>query len=109
MAKKPTFILRRRGGKSEEVAFTPVMVIVGTTAHRLALHKDTVGDWVVSHPESGAAVIRRLTGWYKGIPVSMGKITLKQARELALFEVEALAQRIGSAKFNAALANPKPF
>ena len=109
MAKKPTFTLRRRGGATEEVAFTPLMVIAGSQAHKLALHRDSVGDWVVSDPKSGAAVVRRMTGWYKGCPVSLKAYTLKQAQAIALHEVEALIEKIGSEKFNAVLANPKPF
>jgi len=109
MAKKPTFTLRRRNGVTEEVAFTPLMVIAGSTAHKLALHRDSIGDWVVSDPKSGAAVIRRMTGWYKGCPVSMKAYTLKQAQAIALHEVEALIEKIGSDKFNRVLANPQPF
>jgi hypothetical protein len=106
---KPTFILRRRDGFAEAVPYTPLMVIVGTTAHRLALHRDNVGQWVVSDPKSGAAVIRHVHGQYKGIRVSCRGMKLSEIRQLALADVDALVQRIGSDKFNATLANPKPF
>jgi hypothetical protein len=109
MAKKPTFILRTRKGDEIETAYTPLVVIAGSTVHRLALHKDSVGDWVISDPKSGAAVIRRMTGWYKGCPVSLHGYTLKQAQQIAIGEVEALIAKIGSEKFNRVLANPKPF
>lgn len=109
MPRKPTFTLSRRDGATEDVAYTPLMVIAGTQAHKLALHKDAVGDWVVSDPKSGAAVVRRISGWYKGCPVSLKGYTLKQAQAAALAEVEALIQRVGCDKFNAVLANPKPF
>lgn len=106
---KQTFTLRRRGGGSEEVSYHALMVIAGSEAHKLALHKDNVGDWVVSDPKSGAAVIRKVAGWYKGCPVSSRSVTLSEARRLALAEVEALIDRIGSERFNQVLANPKPF
>jgi hypothetical protein len=109
MAKKPTFTLRTRTGDAIETPYTPLLVIAGSTAHKLALHRDSLGDWVVSDPRSGAAVIRRMTGWYKGCPVSLKAYTLKQAQAIALHEVEALIEKIGSDKFNRVLANPKPF
>lgn len=106
---KHTFKLLRRDGAEQSVDYDPIIVIAGTTAHKLALHKDHLGDWVVSDPKSGAAVVRRITGWYKGCPVSLGKTAKKAARMLAVAEVEALISRIGSDRFNAVLANPKPF
>ena len=109
MARKPTFTLLRRDGTAEVVAFTPLMVIAGTQVHRLALHRDALGDWVVSHPDSGAAVIRRLSGWFKGCPVSTAPYTLAEARKRAQEQVDDLIQRVGSERFNAVLANPKPF
>jgi hypothetical protein len=109
MAKKPTFTLRRRDGTAEEVAYTPLMVIVGDQAHKLALHRDNIGQWVVSDPKSGACVIRHVHGQYKGIRVSSRNLKLSEIRQLALADVDALVQRFGSSKFNAVLANPKPF
>jgi hypothetical protein len=106
---KPTFTLRRRDGITEVVPYTPVMVIVGTTAHKLALHRDNVGQWVVSDPHSGACVIRHLSGTWKGCRISANNVTLKDMRHIAHEAVELLVQRIGSDKFNATLANPKPF
>ena len=109
MSKKPTFELRRRGGGTETTPYTPLMVIAGTQAHKLALHKDSLGDWVVSHPPSGAAVVRRITGWYKGCPVSSKGLTQAQARQLALAEVDALIQRVGAARFNDVLKHQRAF
>lgn len=106
---KQVFNLARRDGTTEQVAYHALMVIAGSEAHKLALHKDNVGDWIVSDPKSGAAVIRKVPGWYKGCPVSLRGTTLKEARQLALAEVEALINRIGSERFNQVLANPKPF
>ena len=110
MAKKSVFILRRRDGSNEEVAYSPLMVIVGDQAHKLALHRDPVmGEWVVSDPKSGAAIIRRVCGVWKGIRVSSKGLSLKEIRQPALADVDALVQRVGSARFNEALANPKLF
>lgn len=106
---KQTFTLRRRGGGIEEVSYHALMVIAGAEVHKLALHKDIVGDWVVSHPASGACVVRKIPGWYKGCPVSLRGATLKEAKQLAMAEVEALISRIGTERFNATLANPQPF
>lgn len=106
---KQTFTLRRRGGGTEEVSYHALMVIAGSEAHKLALHKDNVGDWVVSDPKSGAAVIRKVPGWHKGCPVSLRCATLKEAKQLALAEVDALINRVGSERFNSVLANPQPF
>lgn len=106
---KQTFTLRRRGGATEEVEFTPLMVISGSVAHRLALHKLPTGNWAVSDPKSGAAVISNIQGWFKGCPVSTRGFTLREARKLAQEQVDNLIERIGTEKFNTVLANPKPF
>ncbi len=106
---KPTFTLRRRDGVAEQVAYTPLMVIAGSEAHKLALHKDSLGHWVVSDPKSGAAVIRHVRGQYKGATVSSKGFTLKDIRQLALADVENLIQRVGADRFNQVLSNPKPF
>jgi hypothetical protein len=105
----PTFMLRTRTGATIETKYTPLMVVAGTTVHKLALHRDSLGDWVVSDPRSGAAVVRRMTGWYKGCPVSLKGYTLKRAQAIALAEVEGIIGRVGCEKFNAVLADPKPF
>lgn len=109
MPKKPTFQLRRRDGVAEEMPYTPLIVTSGTVTHKLALHRDPIGNWVVSHPESGAAIIRQIVGWYKGCPVSTKAFSLQEARQLAMADVEELIQRIGVERFNTVLANPKPF
>lgn len=107
--RKITFNLKRRDGSSQEVAGYPVIFLAGTMAHKLVLHKTELGNWVVSDPKSGAAVIPRMTGHYKGCPVSTAGLTVRQAQALAMAELEILVSRIGSEKFNATLANPKPF
>lgn len=106
---KPTFTLRHRDGTSEQIEYTPLMVIAGSEAHKLALHKDNLGHWVVSDPKSGAAIVRHVSGQYRGITVPSKGLSLKDIRQLALADVENLIQRVGSERFNATLANPKPF
>ena len=106
---KQVFNLARRDGTTEQVAYHALVVISGTEVHKLALHKDNTGDWIVSDPKSGAAVVRKVPVWYKGCPVSLRGATLKEAKQLALAEVEALIGRIGTERFNSVLANPKPF
>lgn len=105
----PKFNLIRRDGAVEETEYTALVVTAGTVTHKLALHKDHIGDWVVSDPKSGAAVIRSIRGWFKGCPVSTVGYSKKEALKRGLEEVEALIERIGSKKFNAVLSNPKPF
>lgn len=106
---KPTFNAALRDGTTTPVEYTPLMVIAGSEAHKLALHKTPTGVWAVSDPKSGASIIRAIHGQYRGIRVSSRVLTLKEVRQLALADVEALIARVGSDKFNAVLANPKPF
>jgi hypothetical protein len=97
------------GVKIEDVEYNPLMVIAGSTAHRLALHKNTKGVWMVADPVSGCVIIKAVQGQYQGVRVSSKGMALKEVRQLALAEVEFLISRVGSEKFNAILANPKPF
>ncbi len=105
----PTFTLRRKDGTTEETKYTELMVIAGTQVHKLALHKTPLGNWVVSEPKSGAAIVRSISGWHKGAPISTRGFTLREVRALAQGEVDNLISRIGSDRFNATLADPKPF
>ena len=105
----PTFTMRHKDGTTEETKYTELMVIAGAQVHKLALHKTALGNWVVSDPKSGAAIVRNLSGWFKGCPISTRGFTLREVRALAQGEVDNLIARIGSDRFNAALADPKPF
>lgn len=101
--KKPTFIMRDRNRKplGRPIRYTPIMVIAGSNTHRLALHK--VGDeWQVSHPEIGAKVLI-LEMTYRGIPMTTRDLTIAQARNLAVQQIDLLIERVGSAKFNAVI------
>ena len=97
------------GVKTEEVEYSPLMVIAGSTVHRLALHKSATGIWMVADPKSGAVVIRAVQGQFAGLRPGRKVMTLKEIRQLALADVELLIGRIGSERFNSVLANPKPF
>jgi hypothetical protein len=107
---KPTFTLRTKdGGELPGIGYSPLMVIAGTQAHRLALHKHPVmKHWTVSDPKSGCKVCT-VNGQYRGIRVSSAGLTLREVRQLALADVENLIARVGSDNFNAVLANPQPF
>ncbi len=110
--KKPTFNARGRDGSiiAHDVPYTVVMLIVGTTAHRLALHRslgnfpDSVKTWQVSDPISGAVICADVGGRYKGLPVSSRGQTLRDARPAAVYALDRLVERVGSEAFNARLA-----
>jgi hypothetical protein len=106
---KPTFTLRtKNGGEIANVGYSPLMVVAGNQAHRLALHRHpTLQHWTVSDPKSGFKICT-VEGQYLGIRVSSVGLTLRDIRQLALAAVETLIARVGSDKFNATLANPQP-
>lgn len=114
MAKKAVFqpLIRdaaKVGGvRGEPIPYSPLMVIVGSEAHKLALHKNPHGHWVVSDPKSGAKVCD-VNGQYKGIRVSSKGLSLRDIRQLALADADTIAQRVGPDRFNEVLKNPKPF
>ena len=107
MAKKQTFQLIRAGGKSEPVEYYPIIFMRGTDAWRLALHREPVhagkGEWIVSDPVSGYRVCR-VTATYKGVPVSSKDLTVAQAREMALAQLDLTVGRVGLERFTRVLA-----
>lgn len=112
MKTKPAFqpLIRPGRGTCDPVAYTPIIFICGDTAHRLALHKDLQISlqWQVSDPKSGAKILD-VSGALQGIRVSSRNFTLNDARQAAKARLHELVERIGSDKFNAVMANPKPF
>lgn len=104
----PKFTMLLRGTEPVEVSYTPIIVIAGSVAHKLALHKNPNDVWVVSDPKSGAKVCV-VHGQYKGIRTSSSGLTKRELRMFAVHSVEMIINRIGSDKFNEVLANPKPF
>jgi hypothetical protein len=113
MPTKPKFqpVGQNRSPVGEPVPFTPLIFLSGTQAHRLALHLDTGStafpkahrEWVVSHPEIGA-IICRVRGLHKGVPVSSRGFTVTQARAAAMACLDDLCERIGSDAFNDKIA-----
>ena len=98
-----------RGGDFREQTYTPIFFTVGTETHKLALCRLVRGDeWVVSDPRSGAKILT-VRGDIKGVPCSSRTFPERLALELAMAELDALVNRIGSERFNAVLRNPKPF
>ena len=108
MAKKPTFQMAMSDGVFVETPYSPLIFTAGTETHKLALTKNINDVWIVSDLKSGAKILT-VNGNYKGVPCSSRGFTLKLARECAVGDLEGLVNRIGSDKFNAVLANPKPF
>lgn len=112
MPTKPVFAPRGRDGQPlmrEPVPFTPLIYLAGTTAHRFALHRELnllperMKHWIVSDPVSGAMVCR-VRGTYKGLPVASSGLTLRDARSAAMATLDELLERVGSDAFNARLA-----
>lgn len=103
---KPTFTARYASGKTEVFSYTPLIVISGSEVHKLALHKDGLGFWQVSHPTSGAMVCH-VNGSWKGIRVASQGFSLKEIRQLAQSDVDAVINRVGTEKFNQVLAAGK--
>jgi hypothetical protein len=98
---KPTYTRRNRAGLpiGDPVPYDPLIVISGSMVHKLALHKDDSGQWVIAHPASGGKVTR-VDSTYKGVPVSSRGMTLARARNLAMIKVEALIEHVGPDAFN---------
>ena len=111
---KPVFQMqdKKRNPIGEPVPYAALIFTAGVVTHKLALHReptalpDKYREWQVSHPGIGAKVCR-ITGSYKGMPVSSFGLTVTQARAAALAQLEALCERIGSDKFNAVIGNQK--
>jgi hypothetical protein len=100
MAKKPTFQMALTEGRFVEAQYTPVIFIVDTTTHRLALHRGDVSkEWYVSDPVSGGKIVS-LRGVYKGVPCSSKSLTQREAHQIAVAELEVLVSRIGGKRFN---------
>ena len=104
MAKKPTFQMALTKGRFIEVQYTPVIFIVDTTTHRLALHRgDITSNWLVSDPVSGGK-ITELRATHKGVPCASKDLTQREAQQLAVAELELLVSRIGCQRFNEVLS-----
>ena len=96
--KKPVFKIALRDGSSIDQAYTPLIYTRMSSIYRFALYKSG-RDWIVSEPVSGYRVCR-VTAQFKGMPVASGHLTLKQAREFALIDIDAIVDRIGFDAFD---------
>ena len=105
--KSTQLIMKLRDGSEKTVKCHPLIYTRLNGVYKLALHKSG-RHWQVSEYKCGAKVCT-VTSSYKGMPVASGDLPLKQARLAALIDLDALVDRVGFDRFDAAIANPKPF
>lgn len=103
---KPTFTPRSHKGELlDPIEYTPLIYIVGTETHRLALHReinrlpDPHKEWVVSDPQLGM-LITKVRMRSQGVPVSSRGCSIKDARNGAMSTLDTMVECIGSDKFN---------
>lgn len=96
--KKPVFKMALRDGSFIDQPYTPLIYTRMTSAYRFAIYKSGK-EWIVSEPVSGYRVCR-VSAYFKGMPVASGHLTLKQARECALADIDAIVDRIGFDAFD---------
>ena len=106
MPAKPTFRMPlRKSDKKIDVKYDRLLYTRGHRAHIFALHREptpgvpaTRRDWIVSDPVSGYRLLR-VNAHYKGMPISSAGLTLAEARQCALADIDALVDRVGLEKF----------
>jgi hypothetical protein len=106
MPTKPIFSIRvKNSDKTIDVKYDRLLYTRGTRAHIFALHREptpgvpaTRRDWIVSDPVSGYRLLR-VNAHFKGMPISSASLTLTQARQCALADIDALVDRVGLDKF----------
>ena len=107
------FHYRLKNGErsADAIKYHAVIYTRGSSAYRLALHRvllastgkpDRTGPWVISDPVSGALVLR-VTATYKGMPVSSESLTVAQAREFAIADLDRLVDRVGLDRFESVM------
>ena len=91
--------------KTVDVKYDRLLYTRGHRAHIFALHREqTTGipkdrrEWIVSDPVSGYRLLR-VNAHYKGMPISSRSLTLAEARQCALADIDALVDRVGLEKF----------
>lgn len=104
MPKMKEFRIATKHGPGQAVKYHPIVYTRMTGIYSLALHRVSGprSAWKVSDPVSGYGM-RTLTATWKGIPVSSDSLTVKQAREVALAELDALVDRLGFDRFDATI------
>lgn len=104
-----TFDMALRDGKKESTKYHSLVYTRMNGVYHLALHKsESKRHWFVSHPSCGALVLT-VTATHKGCPVASGFLTVKQAREFAMVDLDRLVDLIGFDRFDKTMTNPKPF
>ena len=106
MPTKPTFSMRVKGSdKTVDVKYDRLLYTRGHRAHIFALHREAqpsipakARQWIVSDPVSGYRLLR-VSAHYKGMPISSRSLTLADARQCALADIDALVDRVGLEKF----------
>ena len=106
MPTKPIFTMRVKGSDTTvDVKYDRLLYTRGTRAHIFALHREhTAGipknrrEWIVSDPVSGYRLLR-VNAHFKGMPISSRSLTLAEARQCALADIDALVDRVGLEKF----------
>jgi len=106
MPTKPAFAMRvKNSDKTVDVKYDRLLYTRGHRAHLFALHREqTAGipaknrEWIVSDPVSGYRLLR-VNAHYKGMPISSRSLTLAEARQCALADIDALVDRVGIEKF----------
>jgi hypothetical protein len=106
MPTKPTFPMRVKGSdKTIDVKYDRLIYTRGHRAHIFALHREqTAGiprdrrEWIVSDPVSGYRLLR-VDAHYKGMSISSASLTIAQARQCALADIDRLIDRVGLEKF----------
>jgi len=102
MPAKPVFMMARTGADPVPVKYDRLIYTRGTGVHIFALHRDAQRDWVVSDPVSGYAVLR-IRSTYKGLPMASRSLSLSEARQCALADLDDLVDRVGIDKFESVL------
>ena len=107
MPTKPVFEMPIKGSeKTLSIKYDRLLYTRGTRAHIFALHREysktARKEWIVSDPISGYRLLR-VNAHYKGMPVSSADLTLAQARECALADIDRLVDRVGLDQFEAVI------
>jgi len=99
--KKLEFNMSVHGSDPIPTKAYPIVFTRQDRAWRFALHKSG-REWIVSDPVSGKRVCR-VSATYKGVPVASGTLTIKQAMQASLIDLDAIVDRMGFDTFAAVL------
>ena len=109
MPTKPTFAMPIKGSdKTIPIKYHRLLYTRGHRAHIFALHREHADgpvnrrEWIVSDPVSGYRLLR-VKAHYKGMPVSTAHLNLKQARMLALADIDLLVDKVGLDRFESTI------